>query len=61
MVVLYFDSFRSADVLSPCATVKEAVINSPNALFVSGKADLQTSENLATSARDSSFVFVKLT
>ena len=42
MVVLYFDSFRSADVLSACATVKEAVIDSRNALFVSGKADSLT-------------------
>ena len=49
------------NLLSFCATVTGAVISSRNALFVSGNADLQTSENLAASARDLSFVFVKST
>ena len=49
------------NVLSSFATVTGAVINSLNALFVSGKADFQSSENLAASARDSSFFFVRST
>ena len=41
------------NVLSSCATltVTGAVISSRNAMFVSGNADLQTSENLVASAR----------
>ena len=49
------------NVLSSFATVTGAVISSLNALLVSGKADLQSSENLAASARDSSFFFVRST